>query len=57
MKTYLKGTGRKLTTNESTLAEISTKLKSTVKGESVEVLTAKILNNKQRGKTAMKLSF
>ena len=52
VKTKLKGTSRNLITTESTLQQIVTRLKSSVKGESVEVLTAKILNIKQLGKAA-----
>jgi len=52
VKTKLKGTARNLITNETTLQQIISKLKASVKGESVEVLTAKILNIKQQGKAA-----
>jgi len=52
VKSKLKGTARNLITNETTLAAVRLKLKSAVKGESVEVLTAKILNTKQNGKNA-----
>ncbi|KAI8122299.1 hypothetical protein CVS40_6868 [Lucilia cuprina] len=40
----LKGTARNIIGNEATIAEIVSKLNSTVKGESVEVLSAKIMN-------------
>lgn len=52
IKTKLKGTARNLINNESTISEIIDKLKISVKGESVEVLTAKIMNIKQNNKPA-----
>jgi len=52
VKTKLKGASRNLITNETTLQQIIARLKASVKGESVEVLTAKILNIKQHGKAA-----
>jgi len=51
VKTKLVGKARHLVTNESTLEEIIAKLKATVKGESTELITAKILNVKQNHKT------
>ena len=52
IKTKLKGTGRDLIENESTISEIISKLRATVKGESVEVLTDKIMNTRQNNKAA-----
>lgn len=52
IKTRLKGTARNLISNESSISEIISKLNSSVKGESVEVLTAKIMNIKQNNKSA-----
>lgn len=52
IKTKLKGNARNLITNECTLISIIEKLKSTVKGESTEVITAKIMNIKQNNKSA-----
>lgn len=52
VKTKLKGTARNLIASESTIQEIIDKLKTSVKGESTEVLTAKILNIKQNSKSA-----
>lgn len=52
IKTKLKGTARNLISSENTINEIIQKLKTSVKGESVEVLTAKIMNIKQNNKTA-----
>lgn len=52
IKTKLKGHARNLISNEQTIAQIIAKLSSTVKGESVEVLSAKLLNLQQRSKTA-----
>lgn len=52
IKTKLKGTARNLIENEGTILEIISKLRATVKGESVEVLTAKIMNTRQNNKTA-----
>lgn len=52
IKTKLKGTARNLINNETTISDIINKLNNTVKGESVEVLTAKIMNTKQNNKTA-----
>lgn len=52
IKTKIKGTARNLITTESTITDIISKLTSSVKGESVEVLSAKIMNIKQNNKTA-----
>ncbi|XP_041448638.1 uncharacterized protein LOC121404090 [Drosophila obscura] len=52
VKTKLKGTARNFVGNETTLQQIISKLKTTVKGESVEVLSAKLMNLKQKSKTA-----
>lgn len=52
VKTKLKGTARNLINSETTLAEIVSKLKGSVKGESVSVLSAKLMNIRQSGKNA-----
>lgn len=52
IKTKLKGNARNLINNEATIIEIINKLKATVKGESVEVISAKIMNIRQNSKTA-----
>lgn len=52
IKTKLKGTSRNLITNETSLDQIITTLRSKVKGESAEVVTAKLMNLKQKTKTA-----
>lgn len=52
VKTKLKGTARNLISLEITLQEIITKLKNTVKGESTEVLTAKLMSVRQSNKNA-----
>lgn len=52
IKTKLKGTARNLISSESTVGEISRKLRSSVRGESTEVLTAKIMNVRQGNKSA-----
>lgn len=52
IRTKLKGTARNLINNESSIDEIINKLKTSVRGESVEVLTAKIMNIKQNNKSA-----
>ena len=52
IKTKLKGNTRNLIGEESTIKDIINKLKLTVKGESVEVLSAKIMNTRQNNKTA-----
>lgn len=53
IKTKLKGHARKIITNEVTITEIIDKLKIKVKGESVEVISAKLLNLQQKQKTAI----
>lgn len=50
VKTKLKGAARNLISSESTIQQIVNKLKSTVKGETVDVLSAKLMNIKQQGK-------
>lgn len=52
IKTKLKGTARNLITSESSIGEISQKLRVSVKGESTEVLSAKIMNVRQNNKSA-----
>lgn len=52
VKTKLKGLARNLISNEDSLRRIIDTLKNSVKGESVEVITAKLMNLKQRNKTA-----
>lgn len=52
VKTKLKGTARNLISSESTIQAIIGKLQISVKGESTEVLTAKILNVRQNAKSA-----
>lgn len=52
VKTKLKGAARNLITDEATLAAIITKIKGSIKGESVQVLVAKLMNIQQRNKTA-----
>lgn len=52
IKTKLKGSARNLISNESTIVSIKTTLKQVVKGESTEVLTAKIMNVRQGNKSA-----
>lgn len=51
IKTKLQGNARDLISNENSKANITTKLQNTFQGESVEVLTAKIMNTKQSNKT------
>ena len=46
-----KGSACKLFSQESTLQEIITKLKTTVKGESVDIMVAKLMNIRQQGKS------
>ena len=48
----IKGNARNLIGEECTIKDIINKLKLTVKGESVEVLFAKIMNIRQNNKTA-----
>jgi len=52
IKTKLKGHARNLIDNENSISEIIEKLKNKVKGESVDAISAKILNLQQRQKTA-----
>lgn len=52
VKTKLRGTARNIIGNEATLEQVINKLKTSVKGESVEVLTAKIMNIQQSNKSA-----
>ena len=52
IKTKLKGNARNFISNEQTIAAIITTLSSVVKGESVEVISAKLLNLQQKNKTA-----
>lgn len=52
IKTKLKGTARNLLTNEATITAIVDTLRGSVKGESVEVITAKLMNVRQAGKNA-----
>jgi len=52
IKTKLKGHARNLISNEQTIAAIIIQLSSAVKGESVEVISAKLLNLQQKHKTA-----
>jgi len=52
IKTKLKGVARNLIGNKTTITEVISRLKSNVKGETVEVLSAKHMNLQQRNKTA-----
>lgn len=52
IKTKLKGNARNLIGNETTIQAVINRLSNTVKGESVEVLSAKILNIRQNSKSA-----
>lgn len=52
IKTKLKGNARNIISNETTIAQITQKLQTTVKGESVEVLTAKLMSVRQNSKSA-----
>lgn len=52
IKTRLKGTARNLISTETTIQAIIARLRSTVKAEDVSVLTAKLMNIRQQGKTA-----
>jgi len=52
IKTMLKGVARNRIGNETTITEVISRLKSNVKGETVEVLSAKLMNLQQRNKTA-----
>jgi len=44
----LKGVARNLIGNETTITEVISRLKSNVKGETAEVLSAKLMNLQQR---------
>jgi len=57
IKTKLKGVAKNLIGNETTITEVISKLKSNVKGETVEVLSAKLMNLQQRNKTANQRSL
>ena len=46
----MKGAARNLLTTEKTIIEVVEKLKTSVKGESVNVLSAKLMNIRQMGK-------
>lgn len=52
IKTKLKGAARNLIGNETTISQVISRLKGNVKGETVEVLSAKLMNLQQRNKTA-----
>lgn len=52
VKTKLKGAARNILTTETTLQEVIVKLRTTVRGESVDVLSAKLMNIKQTGKNS-----
>lgn len=52
IKTKLKGTARNLISNEVTINDVIATLTRTVKGESVEVISAKLMNVRQGGKNA-----
>ena len=52
IKTKLRGNARNLISDESTISQIISKLETHVKGESVEVLSAKIMNVRQNGESA-----
>lgn len=52
VKTKLTGSARNLVSNETTINEVARKLKGSVKGESTEVLTAKLMNVKQNNRSA-----
>lgn len=52
IKTKLRGHARNLINKETTIAQIIGKLKNSVKGESVDVISAKIQNLKQHNKAA-----
>lgn len=52
IKTKLNGTARNLLSSETTIAAIMAKLKASIKGESVEVVSAKLFNVRQGSKTA-----
>lgn len=52
IKTKLKSNARNLINSEKNISEIIATLTRTVKGESVEVIAAKIMNVRQNSKTA-----
>lgn len=52
VKTKLKGTARNLISDETTINGVIATLTASVKGESVEVISAKLLNVRQGGKNA-----
>ncbi|XP_037952485.1 homeobox protein 4-like [Teleopsis dalmanni] len=52
IKTKLKGTARQIITTENSILAIINALKTNIKGESVAVLTAKLMNLQQKNKTA-----
>lgn len=52
IKTKLKGNARNLIDGESTIDSVISKLQRSVKGESVEVLSAKMMNIRQNNKSA-----
>lgn len=52
IKSRLKGVARNLVENETTIAEVISRLKSNVKGVTVDVLSAKLMNLQQLNKTA-----
>jgi len=52
IKTKLKGVARNLIGNETTITEVISRLKNNVKGETVEVLSTKLMNLQQRNKAA-----
>jgi len=52
IKTKLKSVARNLIGNETTITEVISRSKSNVKGETVEVLSAKLMSLQQRNKTA-----
>jgi len=52
IKTKLKGHARNLIDNKNSISEIIDKLKNKVKGKSVDVISAKLLNLQQRHKRA-----
>lgn len=52
IKTKLKGNARNLIGTETTIEQIMAKLRAKVKGESVEVISAKIMNIRQNSKSA-----
>ena len=52
IKTKLKDSARQLITNETTIEQIIKTLKTTIRGEPVEVLTAKLMSIQQKDKTA-----